>query len=144
MPILDGERLTLAEVSKVAEDRESVSIAPAAVEKMLRSRAVIERLEKGGSPVYGVNTGVGRLADVQIPPEDLEQLQRNIVRSHACGVGEPLGRAEVRAILLIRANVLAKGFSGIRPVVAERLCDLRWPAPASRLSPWRRKKAFRS
>jgi len=71
-----------------------------------------------------VNTGVGLLADVRVPPEELEQLQRNVVRSHACGVGQPLAREEVRAMMLIRANVLAKGFSGIRPVVAERLCDL--------------------
>jgi histidine ammonia-lyase len=91
---------------------------------MLRARAVVERLAAGDAPVYGVNTGVGLLADVRIPPADLEQLQRNVVRSHACGVGEPLRREEVRAMLLIRANVLAKGFSGIRPVVAERLCEL--------------------
>src|SRR5205085_4511193 len=64
------------------------------------------------------------LADVRVPPEELEQLQRNVVRSHACGVGDPLSRAEVRAMMLIRANVLAKGYSGIRPLVAERLCDL--------------------
>ena len=87
-------------------------------------RAVVERLASTDTPVYGVNTGVGLLADVRIPRQDLEQLQRNVLRSHACGVGEPLGRAVVRAMMLIRANVLAKGFSGIRPVVAERLCDL--------------------
>ncbi len=91
---------------------------------MQRSRAVVERLAAGDAPVYAVNTGVGLLADVRVPPEELEQLQRNVVRSHACGVGQPLAREEVRAMMLIRANVLAKGFSGIRPVVAERLCDL--------------------
>ena len=91
---------------------------------MRRSRAVVERLAAGDDPVYAVNTGVGLLADVRVAAGDLEQLQRNVVRSHACGVGEPLGRAETRAMMLIRANVLAKGFSGIRPLVAERLCDL--------------------
>jgi len=124
MATLDGERLTIEEVVAVAAEGEPVSLAPEAVEKMLRARAVVERLASTDTPVYGVNTGVGLLADVRIPRQDLEQLQRNVVRSHACGVGEPLGRAEVRAMMLIRANVLAKGFSGIRPVVAERLCDL--------------------
>jgi histidine ammonia-lyase len=124
MATLDGERLTIEEVVAVAAEGEPVSLAPEAVEKMLRARAVVERLASTDTPVYGVNTGVGLLADVRIPRQDLEQLQRNVLRSHACGVGEPLGRAEVRAMMLIRANVLAKGFSGIRPVVAERLCDL--------------------
>ncbi|MGO9097527.1 MAG: histidine ammonia-lyase [Bryobacteraceae bacterium] len=124
MVILNGERLTIEDVAAVAGAGEPVALAPEAVEKMLRSRAVVERLAAGDAPVYGVNTGVGLLADVRIPPADLEQLQRNVVRSHACGVGQPLGREEVRAMLLIRANVLAKGFSGIRPVVAERLCEL--------------------
>jgi len=91
---------------------------------MQRSRAVVERLASGDAPVYAVNTGVGLLADVRVPPEDLETLQRNVVRSHCAGVGEPLSGAETRAMMLIRANVLAKGFSGIRPLIAERLCDL--------------------
>ena len=89
----------------------------------LRARS-IDRLAAGDEPIYAVNTGVGLLADVRIPREDLDQLQRNVMRSHAAGVGEPLAREVVRAMMLIRANVLAKGFSGIRPLVAERLCDL--------------------
>ncbi len=124
MAILDGERLTIEQVVAVAANGEPVSLAPEATEKMLRSRAVIERVEAGDKPVYGVNTGVGQLAGVRIPVAELEQLQRNVVRSHACGVGEPLNRSETRALMLIRANVLAKGFSGIRPLVAGRLCDL--------------------
>jgi histidine ammonia-lyase len=84
----------------------------------------VERLAATDAPVYGVNTGVGLLADVRVPQADLEQLQRNVIRSHAAGVGDPLARDEVRAMMLIRANVLAKGFSGIRPVVAERLCQM--------------------
>ncbi|HVX66923.1 MAG TPA: histidine ammonia-lyase [Bryobacteraceae bacterium] len=124
MITLDGEQLTLEDVRAVAVSDEAVELAPAAREKMLRSRAVVERLAGGDAPVYAVNTGVGRLADIRIPSDELEQLQRNVVRSHCCGVGEPLARAEVRAMMLIRANVLAKGYSGIRPVVAERLCDM--------------------
>jgi histidine ammonia-lyase len=124
MVVLDGSRLTMEDVVSVAAGRDTAALAPGAVEKMLRSRSVVERLAAGEVPVYGVNTGVGLLADVRVPPADLEQLQRNVVRSHAAGVGEPLHREEVRAMMLIRANVLAKGFSGIRPVVAERLCQM--------------------
>ena len=124
MVSLDGGRLTIEDVTSVAAGRDTAAIAPEAVERMTRSRAVIERLAAADAPVYGVNTGVGLLADVRVPPGDLEQLQRNVVRSHSAGAGEPLAREEVRAMMLIRANVLAKGFSGIRPVVAERLCQM--------------------
>src|SRR5690242_11739346 len=124
MVSLDGSRLTFRDVEKVARADEGVGIAVEAVSAMQRSRAVVERLASGEAPVYAVNTGVGLLADVRVPTADLEQLQRNVVRSHCAGVGEPLARDEVRAMMLIRANVLAKGFSGIRPLVAERLCDL--------------------
>ena len=121
---LDGDSLTMEQVSAVARDGEQASIAPHAFEAMRVSRAVVERLAAGDEPVYAVNTGVGLLADVRVPEHDLETLQRNLVRSHCVGVGDPLGAAETRAMMLIRANVLAKGFSGIRPVIAERLCDL--------------------
>jgi histidine ammonia-lyase len=124
MVTLDGSRLTFDEVQRVSTADDRVEIAGNAIAAMQRSRAVVERLAAGDAPVYAVNTGVGLLADVRVPPEQLEQLQRNVVRSHACGVGPPLAREEVRAMMLIRANVLAKGFSGIRPLVAERLCDL--------------------
>ncbi len=125
MAILDGEHLTIEQVvSAAAAGGGPVGLAPEAVARMQRSREVVERLAAGDQPVYGVNTGVGLLADVRIPHDQLAQLQRNVVRSHACGVGDPLSRAEVRAMILIRANVLAKGYSGIRPLVAERLCDL--------------------
>src|SRR5687767_10665169 len=107
MVVLDGESLTIADVSQVAGSGERVAVATAAREKMQLSRAVVERLEAGEAAVYGVNTGVGLLADVRIPAADLEQLQRNVVRSHACGVGEPLTTVEVRAMMLIRTNVLA-------------------------------------
>ena len=121
---LDGERLTIDQVQEVAERGVSVSLAPVAIEKMQASREPVERLAEGDDPIYGVNTGVGLLADIRVPRQDLDLLQLNVVRSHAAGVGPPLPRAVARAMMLIRANVLAKGFSGIRPVVAERLCDL--------------------
>jgi histidine ammonia-lyase len=124
MVSLSGNDLTIEQVCAVARGNEKAAIAPQAMEAMRRSRAVVEKLAEGEAPVYAVNTGVGLLADVRVPTSDLAALQRNVVRSHAAGVGVPLRTAEVRAMMLIRANVLAKGFSGIRPVVAERLCDL--------------------
>lgn len=124
MVTLTGGGLSIAEVEAVAGRDEQATIADSAHARMRESRAVVERLAAGADAVYGVNTGVGLLADVRISPGELEQLQRNIVRSHAVGVGPPLGRAVVRAMMLIRANVLAIGCSGIRPVVADRLCDL--------------------
>jgi histidine ammonia-lyase len=121
---LDGENLTIDDVRAVAQGLPQVSLTPAAIDKMRRSREPVERLAAGEEPIYGVNTGVGLLADVRIAREELDQLQVNVVRSHAAGVGPPLGREVVRAMMLIRANVLAKGFSGIRPLIAERLCEL--------------------
>jgi histidine ammonia-lyase len=123
--MIDGNTLTLAQVCEVARARRSdVALAPAARARMEESRALIDRLAAGDAPIYAVNTGVGLLANRRIPRGDLDRLQRNVIRSHAVGVGEPLSRHAVRAMMLIRANVLAKGVSGIRPLVAERLCDL--------------------
>ena len=124
MVTLDGASLTIEEVVRVARGGEAARICPEARGRMEASRAAVERLEAGDEPVYAVNTGVGLLADVRVPPADLELLQRNVVRSHAAGVGEPLAADVVRAMMLIRANVLCKGFSGIRPAVAEQLCEM--------------------
>jgi histidine ammonia-lyase len=120
---LDGERLTIEQVHEVASKDAAVVLSASAVAKMQASREPVERIAEGDAPIYGVNTGVGLLADIRIPRNDLDTLQLNVVRSHAVGVGRPLDRTIVRAMMLIRANVLAKGFSGIRPVVAERICD---------------------
>jgi histidine ammonia-lyase len=121
---LDGNRLTISETCAIAGGRTQVALAPTAIKQMNASRALIDRLAAGEEPIYAVNTGVGLLADKRIPRNQLDQLQRNVIRSHAVGVGEPLAREVVRAMMAIRANVLAKGFSGIRPLVAERLCEL--------------------
>jgi histidine ammonia-lyase len=121
---LSGNDLTIEQVCAVARRGEKVDTSEAALTAMRRSRLIVERLAAGDDPVYAVNTGVGLLADVRVPAADLAALQRNVVRSHSVGVGVPLRVSEVRAMMLIRANVLAKGFSGIRTVVAERLCDL--------------------
>ncbi len=118
---LDGCSLSLAEIVSVAVDGAAVSIASAAYPHMEASRAVVEALLARGETAYGINTGFGKLSDVWIQPDQIETLQRNLVRSHACGLGEPLPEDEVRAMLLLRANVLAKGLSGVRPLVVETL-----------------------
>ena len=105
-------------------DRERVRISPDALERMERSRGRVEAAMRGTKPVYALNTGVGLLANIRLEDDEIEGMQVNLVRSHCCGVGEPLPRGVVRGMMLIRANVLAKGLSGIRGVVAERICDL--------------------
>jgi histidine ammonia-lyase len=121
---LTGNDLTFEQLHRIALNGEQVSIAPAAVERMNASRAVVEKLVASGKTAYGINTGFGKLASVRISTEQVRQLQVNLVRSHACGVGEPLSRAETRAIMLLRANALAKGLSGVRPGTVETLCHM--------------------
>ena len=124
MLILTGSTPQPEDVARVARNGEQVSLAPEAIERMRASRATVDRLAAGDEPVYAVNTGFGFLSNQRIPHSDLAQLQQNLLRSHACGIGDPLDVEVVRAMMLIRANVLAKGLSGIRPVIAQRLCDL--------------------
>ncbi|HET7322439.1 MAG TPA: aromatic amino acid lyase, partial [Longimicrobiaceae bacterium] len=122
---IDGETLTLELVEQVAKGEvEEVAVAAEAMERVRRSRAVVEAAVEEGRVVYGVTTGFGRLSEVAIPRDQLEALQLNLIRSHACGVGDPLSREEVRAITLLRANVRAKGFSGVRPEVVGQLTAL--------------------
>src|SRR5215813_5579366 len=122
--LIDGETVTIENVHEVALERRRVDLHPGAAVRMLRSRAVIETIVREDRAVYGVSTGFGKLSDVHIGQDQITPLQHNLVRSHASGVGDPLGEEETRALMLLRANVLAKGLSGARPVVAERLCDL--------------------
>ena len=122
--VLEGRPLTLAEMEAVAGAGQSVAIAPAARERVAAARTHIEDILAVGQTVYGVNTGFGRLSDVSVPPGALAALQVNLVRSHAGGVGQPLSIPEARAMLLLRANVLAKGYSGIRPELLDLLIAL--------------------
>ncbi len=117
---IDGASLTLEQTASVANGEE-VSLAPAARENAEKSRRFIEEILERGEVVYGINTGFGALSEVTIPPTKLRELQVNLVRSHACGIGDPLSERAVRAIMLHRANVLAKGFSGCRAVVIDTL-----------------------
>ena len=121
---IDGEHLSFEQFYRIVQEQALVEIAPAARERMIASRKVIERLVQSDAAVYGVNTGFGKMASVRISREQIGELQVNLVRSHACGVGTPLSEQETRAMLVLRANAIAKGFSGVRPVVAETLCAM--------------------
>ena len=121
---IDGEHLSFEQFYRIVQEQALVEIAPAARERMIASRKVIERLVQSDAAVYGVNTGFGKMASVRISREQIGELQVNLVRSHACGVGTPLSEQETRAMLALRANAIAKGFSGVRPVVAETLCAM--------------------
>ncbi len=119
---LTGDDLTFENLEEVVFKGREAVLAPAARGRVEASRAVVERLLASGATAYGINTGFGDLSTVRIPPEQVRQLQLNLVRSHACGVGPPLSESETRAMMLLRANALAKGLSGVRPVVIETLC----------------------
>src|SRR5437879_9351785 len=122
--VLDGLSLTVDPVVAVARDRVPVAVSSDAVARAAPGRAAGERAVAGGHPVYGVNTGFGKLASVRISPSDLKQLQRNLILSHSAGVGESLPGEVVRALMLLRANVLLKETSGVRPLLVERLAAL--------------------
>src|SRR6185437_8980731 len=121
---LDGQRLTLEQVAAVANGTLEAVLSNSTKERMRASRDVIERVIREGRVVYGVNTGFGKLSDVHISASELEQLQLNLVRSHSCGVGPPLSEQETRALMLLRANVLARGNSGCRIELVESLLEM--------------------
>ena len=122
--VLSGNQLTFSQLYAVALHHETVSLSPDAIARMKASRAVVDQLVASGKTAYGINTGFGKLASVRISSEQVRQLQVNLVRSHSCGVGEPLSESETRAMMLLRANALAKGLSGIRPSVVETLISM--------------------
>jgi histidine ammonia-lyase len=122
--LLNGNDLTFEQLYAVVFSGEEARVDPAAMTQMNASRRVVERLVSTGETAYGINTGFGKLATVHISADQVRQLQVNLVRSHACGVGTPLSEPETRAMMLLRANALAKGLSGVRPVVVETLCAM--------------------
>ena len=121
---LTGNDLTFEQLYAVALRGAQVEVSSLAVARMESSRAVVDRLVESGATAYGINTGFGKLASVRISTEQVTQLQVNLVRSHICGVGAPLAQSESRAMMLLRANALAKGLSGVRPLVVETLCAM--------------------
>ena len=124
MIYLDGSSLTLDELVAIANDFTPVSLTEAARARVRAARAVVDEFADRDAPTYGINTGFGSFAEVKIPHESLSQLQINLLRSHAAGVGDPLPVPVVRATIALRANVLAKGFSGIRLETLELLVEL--------------------
>ncbi len=122
--LIDGNCLTIGLVRQILEEKRSIALSAEARSAVSRSRAVIEEIIRSGKTVYGVNTGFGKFSDIRINDEQIELLQRNIVRSHAAGVGEPLPETVVRIILLLKANGLAKGYSGVRTEIIDTLISM--------------------
>jgi histidine ammonia-lyase len=121
---INGNDLTPEAVREVAEARLAVLLAPDARTTVEQARAVVDEIVAGNKIAYAITTGVGKLSDLRIPPDQVRELQVNLIRSHACGVGEPLSILETRAMMLLRANSLTKGHSGVRAIVIDTLCEM--------------------
>jgi histidine ammonia-lyase len=121
---INGNDLTLDAVREVALERRPVLLDPDAREPVNAARAVVDALVANAQLSYAITTGVGKLSDVRIAGDQIRELQVNLVRSHACGVGEPLSIPETRAMMLLRANSLSKGYSGVRAVLIDTICQL--------------------
>ncbi len=124
MVTLTGQTLTFQEVQRVLYEGEKVNYSEESMRKVQESRKAVEKIVAEERIIYGITTGFGKFSDVFIDKEDVEALQLNLIRSHACGIGDPFPEVVSRAMLLLRANALLKGFSGVRPVVIDRLLDL--------------------
>src|SRR5512143_86408 len=119
---INGNDLTLEAVREVAVEKRPVLLDPDAREAVNRARAVVDALVANNKVSYAITTGVGKLSDVRIAAEQIRELQVNLVRSHAVGVGEPLSVAETRAMMLLRANSLSRGYSGVRAITVDTIC----------------------
>jgi histidine ammonia-lyase len=118
---LRGQPLALKEMAEIASGKVRLELAPAATAQMEASRRVVRRVAGEHRPAYGINTGFGKLCEVRIEDDAIERLQLNLVRSHSCGLGRPLSQEETRVVMALRANTLALGYSGVRPLIAEIL-----------------------
>src|SRR3954462_3823258 len=126
-PLLLGRPLSLADLAAVARDHRAIALCPEARARVEASRRAIDAIADAGDAapaVYGVNTGFGALAETPIHEGDVRALQRNLVRSHSCGVGPDLGEAEVRAMMVLRAQVIALGYSGVRAEIVDALAAM--------------------
>src|SRR6266700_3386255 len=121
---INGNDLTLEDACQVSVDGRPALLTPDARESVGRARAVVDALVASNQVSYAITTGVGKLSDVRIAGDQIRELQVNLIRSHAVGVGDPLSGPETRAMMLLRANSLAKGYSGIRALVIDQLCEM--------------------
>lgn len=124
MITLTGNSLTLEQMKDILYRNEKVCAAEKSIETAQKSREAVERIVQEGRVVYGITTGFGKFSDVLIGKDHVQDLQLNLIRSHACGIGEPFPEVVAKAMVLLRANALLKGYSGIRPIVIEKLIDL--------------------
>src|SRR5947209_7867103 len=122
--VLSGSALKLEDVAAAAAGGARVEVAAEARERVRAARKLVDEIARGDVPTYGINTGFGTLAEVSIPRAQLQRLQRNLILSHSAGVGEPLSLPEVRALMLLRANVLSGGYSGIRESTLDLLVSM--------------------
>jgi histidine ammonia-lyase len=123
--VIDGRSLSVAEVTRIARDpRVRVRVDAGARQALLESRRLVEAAIASGQTIYGINTGFGKLANVRVAPDQLDRLQANLIRSHSAGVGPPLPPGVVRAVMLLRANVLLRPTSGVRPELVDALVAL--------------------
>ncbi|WP_307069251.1 histidine ammonia-lyase [Alkalibacillus filiformis] len=121
---INGHSLTLNEIKRVVYHFETVTISETSLQNVIESRKMIETAVEQHDVIYGINTGFGKFSDVEIDEQDLDELQMNLIYSHACGVGEPFSKEVSRAMVLLRANALLKGYSGVRPIVIEKLVEM--------------------
>ena len=121
---LSGQPLALQEIAALSGGAGAVELAPEAIARMEASRRVVQGAAENHAPVYGINTGFGKMCEARIPDDAIERLQLNLVRSHACGMGRPLSEEETRVMIVLRANTLALGFSGVRPLVVQTLAAM--------------------
>jgi histidine ammonia-lyase len=124
MITLTGGSLTLEQMKDILYRNQKVNASEKSMEAVLKSREAVERIVSESKVVYGITTGFGKFSDVLIDKDHVQDLQLNLIRSHACGVGEPFPEVVAKAMVLLRANALLKGYSGIRPLVIEKLIDL--------------------
>ncbi|MFL0362809.1 histidine ammonia-lyase [Bacillus sp. PK3_68] len=121
---LTGGSLTIEQLRRICFDQEKVAISAESMERVLKSRLAVDRIVSEKKTIYGITTGFGKFSDVIINEEDVQDLQLNLIRSHACGVGHPFPEVVSRAMMVLRLNALLKGFSGVRPVLVETLGEL--------------------
>src|SRR5215472_10654298 len=121
---INGNDLSLSDVRDVVYERRPALLDPDARERVNAARAVVDELVENNELAYAITTGVGKLSDVSIEPAQILELQLNLIRSHSAGMGEPLSQEETRAMMLLRANSLAKGFSGVRAEVIDLICAM--------------------